>query len=70
MGIVEVLTDLGGGLASMFVQVFNTVATIFFTVEETGVEVTPLGYIALIGLALSIVWGAFRLVKSLIARRG
>lgn len=70
MGIVEVLTDLGGGIASMFVEVFNTIATIFFAVTDTGVEVTPLGYIALIGLALGVVWGAFRLVKSLIARKG
>lgn len=69
MGIVEVLTSLGSGIATMFVDVLETLATVFFKVTESGIEITALGYIALIGLVMSIVWKLFNFVKSLIARR-
>lgn len=69
MSIVEVLTQLGEGIAGLFVEIANTLATIFFTISETGFEMTPLGYIALIGLVLTIVWRLFNYVKSLVRGR-
>lgn len=69
MSIIEVLTQLGEGVASLFVQIANTLATIFFTIGETGFQMTPLGYIALIGLVLTIVWRLFNYVKSLVRGR-
>ena len=69
MGIVDVLTSLGSGIATMFVNVLEKLATVFFAVTESGIEITALGYIALIGLVMSIVWKLFNFVKGLIARR-
>lgn len=69
MSIVEVLTQLGQGVASLFVEIANTLATVFFKVGEAGFEMTPLGYIALIGLVLTIVWRLFNYVKSLVRGR-
>lgn len=70
MGIVEVLTELGEGLASMFVTVLQTLAQIFFTVGEAGaITITPLGYIALISLVVTIVWRLFNFVRGLITSR-
>lgn len=70
MGIVEVLTQLGEGLAQMFVSVLNTLATVFFTISETGaITITALGYIALIGLVVTIVWRLFNFVRGLITSR-
>lgn len=69
MSIIEVLTQLGEGVASLFVQIANTLATIFFTIGEGGFQMTPLGYIALIGLVLTIVWRLFNYVKSLVRGR-
>lgn len=66
MGIVEVLTSLGQGIATMFVEVLQVLATVFFTISETGFEMTPLGYLALIGLVLAIVWRLFSWVRGLI----
>lgn len=69
MGIVDVLTSLGSGVAEMFVSVLETLSTVFFTVGDNGITITALGYIALIGLVLSIVWKLFNFVKGLISRR-
>ena len=69
MGIVDVLTSLGTGIATMFVNVLEKLATVFFAVTESGIEITALGYIALIGLVMSIVWKLFNFVKGLIGRR-
>lgn len=70
MGIVEVLTELGEGLASMFVTVLQTLAQIFFVVGEGGtITITPLGYIALISLVVTIVWRLFNFVRGLITSR-
>lgn len=69
MGIVEVLTSLGQGIATMFVEILQVLATVFFKVSETGFEMTPLGYLALIGLVLAIVWRLFSWVRSLVRGR-
>lgn len=70
MGIVETLTELGSGISSMFVSVLNQLATVFFTVGESGsITITSLGYIALIGLVIGIVWRLFNFVRSLIRAR-
>lgn len=69
MSIVEVLTQLGEGIAGLFVEIASTLATIFFTVNETGFNMTPLGYIALIGLVLTIVWRLFNYIRSLVRGR-
>lgn len=70
MGIVQVLTELGGGLASMFVTVLETLSTIFFTIGEGGaITITSLGYIALISLVVTIVWRLFNFVRGLITAR-
>lgn len=69
MGLVEVLTNLGGGLAQMFVSVITTLSTVFFTVSETGIDITAIGYIALISLVLTIVWRLFNFIKGLIKAR-
>ena len=67
MGIASVLTSLGEALAGVFVSVANTLSGIFFTITEAGaVNVTPLGYLALIGLVLGIVYFIFNWVTKLI----
>lgn len=70
MGIVEVLTELAEAISGLFVKVFSQLTTIFFTITETGFTLTPLGYIALIGLVLSIVYRLFNFVRGLIRTRG
>lgn len=69
MGIVEVLTSLGQGIATMFVEILQVLATVFFKISETGFEMTPLGYLALIGLVLAIVWRLFSWVRTLVRGR-
>lgn len=70
MSFASILTDLGGAIASMFASVAQTLSGIFFTVSESGaVTITGLGYIALIGLTLSIVWALFRFIAGLVRGR-
>lgn len=70
MGIAEVLMDLGEGIGALFVSVLNKLATIFFTIGEGGAfSMTPLGYLALIGLVLTIVYRLFNYVRSIIRGR-
>lgn len=70
MSIVQTLTELGEGISSMFVSVLNQLATVFFTVGESGaITITALGYIALIGLVVGIVWRLFTFVRGLIRAR-
>jgi hypothetical protein len=70
MTFTQVLTDLGGGIAGLFVSILQTLATIFFTISETGVvSMTPLGYLALIGLVIGIVYKLFNWVVRLIKGR-
>lgn len=70
MGIVEVLTELAEGIGGLFVKIFSQLSAVFFTITETGFTLTPLGYIALIGLVLSIVYRLFNFVRGLIRIRG
>lgn len=69
MGIVDVLSTLGTGVATMFTSVLAKLATIFFVVSEGAIEVTALGYIALISLVLAVTWRLFNFIKSLIKGR-
>lgn len=70
MGIVEVLSTLGTGVATMFTSVLAKLSTIFFEVTEAGaINVTALGYIALISLVLAVTWRLFNFIKSLIKGR-
>jgi hypothetical protein len=69
MTITAVLTDLGGGIAGLFVNILQTLSTIFFTISEGAVNMTPLGYLALIGLVVGIVYKLFNWVVKLIRAR-
>ncbi len=69
MTLTAVFTDLGGGIAGLFVSIVNSLATIFFTVSEGVVNVTPLGYLALIGLVVGICYKLFNWVTRLIKAR-
>lgn len=73
MGLSEILSDLGAGIAGLFVEMANTLAQIFFTINTaegvTTFTITPLGYIALIGLVLSIAYFMFRWISSLFRQR-
>lgn len=69
MTITQVLTDLGGGIAGLFVNILQTLSTIFFTISEGVVNMTPLGYLALIGLVVGIVYKLFNWVVKLIRAR-
>ena len=66
MTIADTLSDLVSGLAEAFTNALGSVASIFFTNGADGFKLEPLGYIALIGLALSIVYFAIKLVTGLI----
>lgn len=70
MSLLNVLTELGEGISSLFVSIAQKIVTIFFSVTEGGaLQVTPIGYIALIGLVLSVVYFVFRWVASLVRGR-
>ena len=70
MGLSNALGDLGTGIATLFTNILQVLAQIFFTVSEAGaITITPLGYLALIGLVLGIVYFLFRWITSLIRGR-
>lgn len=70
MNIVNVLSELGTGIAKMFVDALNELTKIFFITGEGGaIVLQPLAYIALIGLVIGIVWKLFNFVKNLIKSR-
>ena len=71
MSIIEALEELAEAIATAFVNVAVKLGEIFFTPTTenlAGFVVTPLGYIALIGLVMGLVVLVFnwitRLVKS------
>lgn len=66
MTIGSTLGDLVTGLAEAFSSALSSVASIFFTSGTEGITLQPLGYIALIGLALSIIYFAINLVVKLV----
>lgn len=71
MGFVEAIVDIGSGVGELVVTAFETMSQIFFNVSDAGaITVQPLGYLALIGLTLSIIWRVFNYVKSLVKARG
>ena len=70
MTFTAVLSDIGGGIAGLFVSILQTLATIFFTISEAGVvTMTPLGYLALIGLVIGVVYKLFNWVVRLVKGR-
>ena len=70
MNITTILSDLGTAIATMFTNIVTELAKIFFTVGDAGgVNITGIGYLALISLVLGIVYFLFRWVSSLIRGR-
>lgn len=71
MGIGAVLADFGGAIAEMFVNIVQSLATIFFTVGEGGsITIEPLGYISMFGLVVTVAFFFFRWISSLFKVRG
>lgn len=69
MSIIDVLKELAEAIAGAFVEVAQALGGIFFTAttENTaGFTVTPLGYVALIGLVMGIVVLVFNWVTRLV----
>ena len=71
MSIVAALTEIGEGLASTLTKIISSIGDVFFTQAADGGAITlkPLGYIALIGLALSLVYFAINFVMRLVKAR-
>lgn len=70
MTLTAVLTELGGAIADLFVSIVGKMSEIFFSVGSAGaISVTPIGYLALISLVLTIVYFVFRWVSGLIKGR-
>lgn len=70
MTLTAVLTELGGAIADLFVSIVGKMSEIFFSVGTSGaISVTPIGYLALISLVLTIVYFVFRWVSGLIKGR-
>lgn len=70
MSIVNALTEIGQGLASTLATIIGSISGVFFaTGAEGAIELKPLGYIALIGLALSLVYFAINFVMRLVKAR-
>ena len=70
MSIVTALTEIGQGVASALTSILTSVSGVFFKTGEGGaITLKPLGYIALIGLALSLVYFAINFVMRLVKAR-
>ena len=70
MSIVNALTEIGQGLANTITTIITSISGVFFTTGEQGaITLKPLGYIALIGLALSLVYFAINFVMRLVKAR-
>ena len=70
MSIVNALTEIGQGLASTLTTIITSISNVFFATGEQGaITLKPLGYIALIGLALSLVYFAINFVMRLVKAR-
>ena len=70
MSIVNALTEIGQGLASTLTTIITSISSVFFKTGEAGaITLNPLGYIALIGLALSLVYFAINFVMRLVKAR-
>lgn len=69
--IAEIFTEIGAGitgLLSALGDTFGGVVALFYDATATP-KITFLGSLLLLGVASGLVWGAFALVKSLIARK-
>lgn len=70
MSIVNALTEIGQGIATTLSTIITSISGVFFaTGAEGAIELKPLGYIALIGLALSLVYFAINFVMRLVKAR-
>lgn len=70
MSIVNALTEIGQGLASTLTAIIGSISGVFFEAGAEGaITLKPLGYIALIGLALSLVYFAINFVMRLVKAR-
>ena len=70
MSIVNALTEIGQGLASTLSTIIGSISGVFFSTSAEGaIELKPLCYIALIGLALSLVYFAINFVMRLVKAR-
>ena len=70
MSIVNALTEIGQGLATTLTNIITNISAVFFATGEQGaITLKPLGYIALIGLALSLVYFAINFVMRLVKAR-
>ena len=70
MSIVNALTEIGQGLANTLSTIISSISGVFFSTGEQGaITLKPLGYIALIGLALSLVYFAINFVMRLVKAR-
>ena len=70
MSIVNALTEIGQGLANTLSTIIGSISGVFFsTGAEGAITLKPLGYIALIGLALSLVYFAINFVMRLVKAR-
>ena len=70
MSIVNALTEIGQGLAGTLTTIITSISGVFFKTGEAGaITLNPLGYIALIGLALSLVYFAINFVMRLVKAR-
>lgn len=66
MNIGQVLSDFGGAIAGMFVDIVQALTSIFFSVGEAGaITIEPLGYISMFGLVITVVFFVFRWISGL-----
>lgn len=71
MNIWSSLSEIATAVADTIVTVFNKVSSIFWTpaVGETAGQITFVGYLAIAGLAITIITFAIRWIMRLINRR-
>ncbi len=71
MNLWDSLSGIATSVADTVVTVFNKVSAIFWTpaVGETAGQITLVGYVAIAGLAITIVTFAIRWIMRLINRR-
>lgn len=72
MSIIDALKELAEGIGSVLVECAKQIGAIFFepsTLNATGFVLTPIGYIALIGLVMGLVTMVFNWVTRIVKGR-
>lgn len=70
MTLISALTELGGSLSELVVDIFASISKIFVTTTEQGaMHVTVFGYLALIGFITSFIGVALTKLFGLIRKR-